>query len=183
MKKHAPTLPAAIHDAEIRDDGAWAELVALNMKPTRDDSPQSSSSINGVVIGTLVACKSDGSLLVSYPGLGSDDAIVCRTIVDVPSATVGRQVVLMFEHGDLRRPILVGCLKETGPGATSRPAAIDIKADGETVTVSAREQIVLRCGKASLTLTRSGKLIMRGEYISQRSTGVVRIKGGCVEIN
>jgi hypothetical protein len=121
--------------------------------------------------------------LVSCPGLGSGDALVCRTIVALTSDSVGKQVVLMFEQGDMRRPILIGCLKDTGSVATSSPGSIEIKADGETVTVSAKQQLVLQCGKASLTLTKSGKLIMRGEYISQRSTGVVRIKGGCVEIN
>lgn len=42
---------------------------------------------------------------------------------------------------------------------------------------------MLRCGKASITLTRSGKIILRGTYISSRSSGVIRIKGGSVQIN
>ncbi|MEW5071937.1 hypothetical protein AB1P14_09365, partial [Pseudomonas aeruginosa] len=38
-------------------------------------------------------------------------------------------------------------------------------------------------GKASITLTRAGKVIIRGAYLSSRSTGVNRIKGGSVQIN
>jgi uncharacterized protein DUF6484 len=178
MKKQAPTLPA-----EIDDDGAWAELVQFNMKRNADDAPPSSALISGVVIGTLVGCKSDGVLLVSHPSIDSTNPIDCRTVVHLTSDSVGKQVVLMFEQGDPRRPIVIGCLKDTGSAGSSSPGAIAVKADGETVTITAQRQIVLQCGKASLTLTKSGKLIMRGEYISQRSVGVVRIKGGCVEIN
>jgi hypothetical protein len=42
---------------------------------------------------------------------------------------------------------------------------------------------VLRCGEASLTLTREGKILLRGTYLSSRATGVHRIQGGTVEIN
>ena len=39
------------------------------------------------------------------------------------------------------------------------------------------------CGKASLLMTKEGKVVIYGTYISSRSTGVHRIKGGSVEIN
>jgi len=42
---------------------------------------------------------------------------------------------------------------------------------------------VLRCGKASITLTREGKVLIHGSYISSRSTGVNRVKGGSVQLN
>jgi hypothetical protein len=42
---------------------------------------------------------------------------------------------------------------------------------------------VLHCGKASITLTRAGKVIIRGEYVLARSSGVNRIVGGSVQIN
>ncbi|MGV8750478.1 DUF6484 domain-containing protein, partial [Pseudomonas aeruginosa] len=55
--------------------------------------------------------------------------------------------------------------------------------DGERLEFSAEREIVLRCGKASITLTRAGKVIIHGAYLSSRSTGVNRIKGGSVQIN
>ena len=58
-----------------------------------------------------------------------------------------------------------------------------IKADGERIVLSAEKEIVLQCGEASITLTRAGKIIIRGAYVSSRSTGVNRIQGGSVEIN
>jgi hypothetical protein len=49
--------------------------------------------------------------------------------------------------------------------------------------VQAAEELVLRCGDASITLTRAGKIILRGTYLLSRSSGVNRIKGGSVQIN
>jgi hypothetical protein len=43
--------------------------------------------------------------------------------------------------------------------------------------------MVLRCGKASITLTRAGKVLIQGSYVLSRSTGVNRVKGGAVQIN
>ena len=55
--------------------------------------------------------------------------------------------------------------------------------DGERLEFSAEREIVLRCGKASITLTREGKVLIKGAYLSSRSSGVNRIKGGSVQIN
>ena len=43
--------------------------------------------------------------------------------------------------------------------------------------------MVLRCGKASITLTKAGKVLIEGSYVLSRSTGVNRIKGGSVQLN
>ena len=49
--------------------------------------------------------------------------------------------------------------------------------------LTAQREIVLRCGKASITLTRAGKVLIRGEYIFSRSTGVNKLKGGSIQLN
>ena len=55
--------------------------------------------------------------------------------------------------------------------------------DGERLVFTADKEIVLRCGDASITLTKAGKVIIRGSYLLSRSSGVNRIKGGSVQIN
>jgi hypothetical protein len=160
-------------------DNEWSQLVSSEDAADRNRPAEGPPALHGAIVGALVGLV-DGVLLVTYPGQVSRDPVPCRTVVNVDRASVGRQVLLVFEDGDPRRPVLVGCLT-SGPSASA--AAVDVKADGATVTVTARERIVLRCGKASITLTSAGKVILQGEYISQRSMGVVRIKGGCVEIN
>ena len=51
------------------------------------------------------------------------------------------------------------------------------------MVLKAQQEIVLECGKASITLTRAGKVLIRGAYLLSRSSGVNRIKGGSVQIN
>ena len=167
--------------AGVVDGSDWSRLVSEQAATDRNRPRDEPPALTSAIVGVIVACIDD-VLLVTFPGQVGSEPVPCRMVANanVDRACVGSQALLVFEHGDRRRPVLVGCLTN-GPSASA--PAVDIKADGATVTVSAREQIVLRCGKASLTLTRADKVILQGEYISQRSVGVVRIKGGCVEIN
>jgi hypothetical protein len=58
-----------------------------------------------------------------------------------------------------------------------------VDADGERLVVSAAGQIVLLCGKASITLTKARKALIQGTYVSTHSIGVNRVKGASVQIN
>jgi uncharacterized protein (DUF2345 family) len=58
-----------------------------------------------------------------------------------------------------------------------------VQADDERVTIEAGREIVLRCGDAAITLTRAGKVIIKGSYVVSRSTGYNKIKGAAVDIN
>jgi len=55
--------------------------------------------------------------------------------------------------------------------------------EGKRVVVRAEERIEIRCGKASLILTKEGKLLINGALVSISSDGVIRIDGGSVQIN
>jgi hypothetical protein len=93
-------------------------------------------------------------------------------------------VTLMFEGADPYRPIVMGVLRDVaGWPLPDRPAAVEVDADGERLVVSAQESLVLRCGKASITLTKAGKVLIEGAYVLSRSSGVNRIKGGAVQLN
>jgi len=59
----------------------------------------------------------------------------------------------------------------------------ELLVDGKRIQLTARQEIVLRCGKASITMTGAGKVIIRGAYVSTLSSGANRIKGGSVQIN
>jgi len=86
---------------------------------------------------------------------------------------------------DTQEPVIVGIIaarpdiSETTPGAEPLTAEID----GERIVLTGHDEIVLRCGQASITLTKAGKILLRGAYVSSRSSGVNRIKGGSVQIN
>jgi hypothetical protein len=139
----------------------------------------------GVVTGELVAIADEGRTpLVMFPGQAGTATVRARSVVDLHGAHIGAAVVLMFEEADAARPIVMGvlCGNEGWPLA-EKPAQVEIDADGARMVVSAREQMVLRCGKASITLTRAGKVLIQGSYVLTRSTGVNRVKGGAVQIN
>jgi len=135
--------------------------------------------IDGVVIGTLLELDVIGSPRVDYPG-NPAGPLPARSLAPLDSAKVGREIALMFEGGDPSKPILVGILQSPG---RPEPKPVHVEMDGETLLFSARNEIVLKCGKASITLTRAGKVILRGAYVSSRSSGVNKIKGGSVQIN
>lgn len=142
------------------------------------------SRIDGVLTGVLIGFKNDGAVpLVIFPGQPQTAALPARTTVDLHGAHIGRQVVLMFDGGDPMRPIVLGSIRGEGTALSQQPGQVEVDVDGERLLISAREQLVLRCGKASITLTKAGKVLIQGAYVSSRSTGVNRIKGGSVQLN
>jgi hypothetical protein len=77
---------------------------------------------------------------------------------------------------------LVESERATAAEPSSLPV-IEADVDGRRVRLTAKDEIVLECGKASITLRRNGRVIVRGTYIETHSEGTNRIKGGQVQIN
>src|ERR1700679_34198 len=154
--------------------------------PTLTYRPASDLPISGVRLGVLVAIKDDGRTpLVVFLGQRGSAAVAARTTMDMHGVHIGREVVLMFEDGDPGQPIVIGCIVQTEAATTPSPAAgtVEVEGDGERLLVSAKEQLVLRCGKTTITLTKAGKVLIQGTYISSRSSGVNRVKGGSIQLN
>jgi hypothetical protein len=139
----------------------------------------------GVTLGTLAGWDGSGLPLVACPGGAAPRPAL--TTVALDAAALGREVVLQFLDGDPARPVVLGVIQPPPalPGAAeAAPAArAEAQVDGERVEFVARREIVLRCGEASITLTRAGKVLIQGTYLLSRSTGVNRVKGGAVQIN
>jgi hypothetical protein len=125
----------------------------------------------GVVVGRLVALSP--APVVAFEE--APDGVAARTTVALSRNLVGCDVLLQFERGDLARPIITGVVQA--------PIAFDAEVDGRAMVVRGEERIVLQCGKASITLTRTGKVLVKGAYVSVQSSGMNRIKGGSVQIN
>src|SRR5215510_8281505 len=145
----------------------------------------STPKTDGVAVGQIVGFKDNSATpLVIYPGQPGTAAIGARAIVDLHGGHIGRDVAIMFESGDPRRPIVMSCVRnERTWRMPEQPGQVEVDADGERLVVTAKEQIVLRCGKASITLTKAGKVLIQGAYVLSRSSGVNRIKGGSVQLN
>ena len=83
----------------------------------------------------------------------------------------------------LRAP---GGQRAAEPAATVTQEAdpvIEADIDGRRVRIVAKDEIVLECGNASITLRRNGRIIIKGTYVETCSEGTNRIKGGQVRIN
>lgn len=147
-----------------------------------------------VVIGTIALLGADGAPAVDFPGNPAGVPVAALATAAVAVEHLGRAAALAFIEGDPQRPVILGLIArqpppavplpgEPGTGAGTPPPALDARLDGERIVLTAGQEIELRCGKASLILTRAGKVLIRGAYLLSRSSGVNRIKGGSVQIN
>ncbi len=163
-------------------------------------------------MGWLVGVDGAGGPVVDFPGNRGGPLAARRTLPLEPEAlqhAVARRqgVMLLFENGDPRLPVIIGIdqaqsatplldavLASSPPEEASEldgspapepgPAEpVEAHVDGKRVVIEGADEIVLKCGEASITLRRNGKLILKGTYVETHSTGVNRIKGGSVQIN
>jgi len=171
--------------------------------PRKEDQAFASGEaapIAGPVVGWIAGAGADGTVLVDFEGNAGGPLPARSTVAldgdAVLSALGSRQgAVLLFERGDPARPLIIG-LVQPGPErpmlelmlpasttGTSEDGTKVATVDGELVSIEGRDEIVLRCGEASITLRRNGKVIIRGAYVETHAAGTNRIKGGSVRIN
>lgn len=154
-----------------------------------------SRQIEGVRVGKIVNVDESGQAFVDFPG-NMQGPISARFTNSIKAGmlrktvSADRDVLLVFENNDPGLPIIIDTLyslvdeiTESSTIALETEGPKDILIDGKRVTFDAREEIVLQCGKASIRLTKAGKVLIRGAYLLNRSFGVNRIKGGSVQIN
>jgi hypothetical protein len=111
-----------------------------------------------------------------------------KTQIDECVGIIQKKVLLVFDNDELEMPIIVDTLhskidNEPEPLGMPSETVDDVVVDGKKITFKAVEEITLKCGKATIQLTKAGKIIIRGAYLFNRSSGVNRIKGGSVQIN
>lgn len=155
-----------------------------------------------IIIGTLVSVDKQGAPQVDFTGNTTEEPLVAMTTLGITQAHIGRQVALLFANGDIQSPVIMGIIHsplqdmletfeqdqivepENKKVELERNLKVDdVLIDGKKITFAAHEQIVLRCGESSITLTKAGKILIRGKYLLNRSTGVNRIMGGSVQVN
>lgn len=146
-------------------------------------------STPGITVGRLAVLVPGSAPLVDFPENASGHLIPSRSVVPLQPSHAGREVAMAFEDGDRERPIILGVLVDFSvPSTDSSDLEQDFRApriqgQPDALCISAARELTLQCGKASITLTAAGKLLLRGAYLLSRSSGVNRIKGGSVQIN
>ena len=173
-----------VHDpfTAVLPDEAVEDFDSLRHKPA---SLESLGTQAGVEVAHFQGFDlDDRPLLSGIEGLVGE-IVVGRSTIPLRRVQLGASVVLVFERGDRRRPIVIGVLHgpHSSDADTADQESLEIIADQDRFVVSAEREISLRCGKASITLTRAGKVLINGAYIVSRSSGYNRIKGAAVDIN
>ena len=161
--------------------------------PEPTGTSEGPDALAAVAVARVVGIASSGLPLVEYAGSGSDESVEAETTVDISTDDVGRRATVAFLDGNRDAPVITGLLKKaaargTGapePGEAKKPGglATPVTVDGERVVVRGKQRIVLECGKASITLTADGKVIVRGTYVHSQSSGVARIQAGILRLN
>ena len=166
----------------------------------QDASPSAESPVvsREIVLGSITGIDPQGQPLVNFPDNPVGAPLIAMSTLGVTSQHIGRQVALLFAKGNPQSPVIMGIIHsplqdilasyEVGaPDNAETPESEkrtqDVVVDGSRIVIEGKEEIVLKCGDASITLTKSGKIVIRGKYLVNRSSGVNRILGGSVQIN
>lgn len=160
---------------------------ALAAHPHEGDAGASgAANVPGACLGLLQGFDAQGQALVRDTADLQAPAIPARTTVPLHADMIGDTLVMVFEDGDRRRPIVLGVVQRMGcaPAAPARVRnPVSALVDDERILISAEREIVLQCGEASITLTRAGRVVIKGAHILSHARGYNRIKGSAVDIN
>lgn len=169
-----------------RSDDPFITLAADSLvEELAGAAPHSTAVVLAPAVGRLQGFDLLDQPLVAKLKTCPGQVLVARSTVALRQAMIGREVLVVFDGGDTRSPIIVGLLELQGLHEQP-PAAepgVTVHADGQSHVITAEREIVLRCGDASITLTRAGRVIIKGRHILSRSAGYNKIKGAAIDIN
>ncbi|GLS31135.1 hypothetical protein SAMN04488498_12442 [Mesorhizobium albiziae] len=134
--------------------------------------------IDGVVIGVFLGFDGERPLVV-FPGNPRDVALPARSLAGLAPEMIGAEVALLFEGGDPECPLIVG--RVVGREPPDRQP--EVRRDGETLKIMAKQRIELRCGKATIIMEKDGRITIRGSYLTSHASATNRIRGGSVNLN
>jgi hypothetical protein len=125
-----------------------------------------------VLWGRVAAVKeAEGILVTGRDGTLCVCDVLRTTSAALPLICEGDAVLYVFDDERAR-----GCVLGVIAAYIPEP-------EPDRIRIAAREAIELRCGDSSLTMTKTGRVTIKGEQVLSRATGVNKIKGAAVKIN
>ena len=121
----------------------------------------------------------DGEAFVNFPGNVSEMAIRARSLALLGQDHIGCEVALLFEDGDITRPLIVGRIVKALEALTP-PIVIR---DGKQVSITAAERIELRVGESSIIMEKDGHITIRGKHLVSHASDANRLRGGSISLN
>jgi len=150
-------------------------------------------SMSSPCIGTLCGSNSQRDVLVSVDESGS---IPARLVAGLSRTELikqeyqGKKVLVIFEHGDPGLPIIIALMEDPLESLLSfevqkeqKDEQKELIIDGKRITLEGKDEVVLKCGRGSITIKKDGRIIVKGTNLLSRSSGPHRIKGASVNIN
>jgi hypothetical protein len=174
--------------------GAGDDFAALSQRPAAPTSAVAAGAAPDQRRAPTLA-RLEGFDVLDQPRIGgvaglAGEVVVARSTVALRRSEIGRDVFVMFANDDLRQPVILGVIEPRplvddplAPPGAQADVRVETRVDGERRVIEAEREVVLRCGDASITLTRGGKVVIKGHYILSRSSGYNKIKGAAIDIN
>lgn len=164
------------------------ESIAASKKATEQAGIQSGE----IVIGTITAVDANGAY-VDHPKNPLKETLLAISTVAIEPEHQGREVALLFNSGDLRKPVIMGLIHSPiydvlaadaiDETADTDSNTLEVIADGKKQIIEAEEEMILKCGKASIGLRKDGRIQIRGTSVTTRSSGKNRILGASISLN
>lgn len=156
---------------------------SISGAPAAFDPAVAAGPSTAATLGTFRGLDADGRAVVAIDDDGSEFiAVVAAPCPEgALEAARGRPVVLLFERGDPRRPVIVGWVQESP--AADPPERRYVRVDGRVLVLEGQQEVELRCGEASILLHRDGRIELRGRTILSEAREMQRIRGAAVRIN
>ncbi|MEJ2045830.1 MAG: DUF6484 domain-containing protein [Reinekea sp.] len=164
-------------------------------EPTNSDSSTGTKEVSvspGYKIAKLVSTDDSSTVMVQW---GSHSPTPARHLSNIDLSELlgtvnsGKEVMITFIDNDVKQPVITGVMASVvgdmvqGASEAGNKAVTKVIRDGESIIISANEQITLTCGKSSLILREDGKIVTKGDNILSRASATHKIKGCKVEVN
>lgn len=141
----------------------------------------------GATLGWIARVDDAGIWVDTEENAGGPLLALCVAALaqaDLDAAIADRRDAVLLFVVATGQPVLLGLRQPRPTAEIELPAqGLDASVDGKRVQLEGRDEVVLRCGKASITMRRNGRIVIRGVQVESRATGRNRIKGGAVLIN
>ena len=161
--------------------------------PKENSAPVFESAIMSPAVASIAPTDNPGIIMVKYSKNSSKPARLLSHINRqdlMKKESVGKQVMIVFENGNPDLPVIIGvmenvledlvCMEVT---TNSDENSFETNVDGKRIQIEAESEIVLKCGKGSITIKKEGKIVVRGTEIISRASGTNKIKGSNIKLN
>jgi hypothetical protein len=174
---------------------------ALDITPLHPEADEAAAEVRGA---RSLAYLGGHRMVVDT--FGDRGPVIARCLATIDPDVLARGgargalVNVVFAQGNPEHPIVMGFVDDGmgagTPGAPAEPVVappssgqtgpdLALRVDGRprVLPIEAQEELILKCGQASITLKRDGKIVIKGRYVESHASSTNRIKGAQVKIN